>query len=51
MMFLRLSVFALLAASVFAFVPPAPRVTRPASQVVFAEAEKNFITVRDSYIF
>ncbi|EKU22748.1 hypothetical protein NGA_0252402 [Nannochloropsis gaditana CCMP526] len=48
MMFLRLSILALLAASVFAFVPPAPRVIRSASQVVFAEAEKNFITEADN---
>jgi hypothetical protein len=44
MLYLRFSVFALLAASVFSFMPPAPRVARPALTAVYAE--KNIIVVR-----
>lgn len=44
MLYLRFSVFALLAASVLSFMPPAPRVARPALTAVYAE--KNIIVVR-----
>lgn len=44
MLYLRFSVFALLAASVLSFMPPAPRFARPALTAVYAE--KNIIVVR-----
>jgi len=43
MMYLRFSILALLAASVLSFMPPAPRVARPALTAVYAE--KNIIVV------
>lgn len=44
MLYLRFSVLALLAASAFSFMPPTPRVARPALTAVYAE--KNIIVVR-----